>query len=199
MLSPSASPLVWIDCEMTGLSPTTDVLLQVACYITSPTLSFLDPQGFETVIHREPETLAEMSQWCINTHSRTGLTQRVLSSTITPAEAAQQLLCYIKRHVPEKGTALLAGNTVHADKEFLRREMPEVLGWLGHRILDVSAIKEAARRWCGEEVLAGVPAKKGVHEAREDILESIEEARYWKATLFNPVRRPPTGGVGGEM
>jgi len=92
--------------------------------------------------------------------------------------------------------ALLAGNTVHADKEFLRREMPEVLGWLGYRILDVSAIKEAARRWCGEGVLAGIPAKKGVHEAREDILESIEEARYWKATLFDAVQRPPMGEGG---
>lgn len=170
---------------MTGLNTTTDVLLQVACYITDSNLNVLDPNGFESVIHRPHSKLAEMDEWCIETHGRTGLTQRVLDSTATVQEVESRLLEYIKQYVPEKRTALLAGNSVHADKVFLAKEMSSVIEWLHYRILDVSAVKEGARRWCSEEVLSGVPKKMETHEARQDILESIEEMRYWREKLFS--------------
>ncbi|KAF8536558.1 RNA exonuclease Rex2 [Trichophaea hybrida] len=187
MLHPSTAPLVWIDCEMTGLKRS-DVLLQIACYITSSNLTLLEPSGLNLIISRPPSILDAMDSWCTTTHSATGLTSAVLASTLSVEVAGKQLLQYIQTHVPEKGVALLAGNTVHADKAFLEREMPEVVEWLHYRILDVSAIKEAARRWCGDEVLRGVPKKRGCHEAREDIKESIEEAKYWRDTLFVPAK-----------
>lgn len=116
---------------------------------------------------------------------QTGLTSRVLASTTNAETAAQLLLEYIKKYIPQPKTALLAGNSVHVDKEFLAREMPGVIEHLHYRILDVSSIKEAARRWCLTDDLGVVPEKKGMHEARMDILESIEEAQFWKGRLFD--------------
>lgn len=170
--------------QMTGLDTSTDVLLQVACYITDAHLNLLEPEGFEAVIHREAEVLDRMDEWCTATHGGTGLVQRVLDSTATVQEVEIKLFEYIKTYVPKKRTALLAGNSVHADKVFLAKEMPQVIEWLHYRILDVSAVKEGARRWCSDEVLKGIPKKMETHEARLDILESIEEMRYWKETLF---------------
>jgi oligoribonuclease len=184
-LTPSIAPLVWIDCEMTGLDPTHDVILEVSCLITTASLSLIDRAGLSIVISRPVLTMEAMSEWCRETHGRSGLTRRVLSETAVPAdEAGRRLLEYIQRHVPVPRTALLAGNSVHADRAFLVKEMPEVIDWLHYRILDVSSIKEAARRWCDVQVLRNAPPKKGLHQARADIEESIEEARYWKQTLF---------------
>ncbi|KAJ6261385.1 Oligoribonuclease [Drechslerella dactyloides] len=180
----SDNPLVWIDCEMTGLSPPADKLLQVACYITDAQLNLLEPSGFETVIARPQSLLDAMDPWCVSTHAATGLTARVLSSTTSVAAAAEALLSYIKKHVPEPQTAVLCGNSIHFDKVFLSLEMPEVVAYLYYRIGDVSSIKEFAKRWCDEEVLKGVPEKTYTHEARQDILESIEEARYYRRVLF---------------
>ena len=187
-LAASEAPLVWIDCEMSGLAAT-DVLLQIACIVTDANLRVLDPECFNVTIARGPETLAAMDAWCTATHAATGLSARVLAPDAVPiADAAAQLLAYVKRLVPERGTALLAGNTVHADKVFLVKECPAVVEWLNYRILDVSAIKEGARRWCAPAVLAGTPKKKGLHEAEEDIRESIEECRYWRDVLFRPAK-----------
>lgn len=170
---------------MTGLDPEKDQILQICCFITDSQLRLVDTPGFETVIHQPKATLDAMSQWCINTHGRTGLTAAVLASTTTPAEAAAGLLAYIQRHVPERRTALLAGNSVHADKAFLARGVyAQVLDWLHYRIVDVSTMKEAARRWASDEFLRSVPPKKEVHLAKEDILESIEEMRFYKERLF---------------
>lgn len=170
---------------MTGLDPEKDQILQISCFITDSNLHLLDNQGFETVIHHPKPTLDNMSQWCIDTHGRTGLTAGVLSSTTTPATAAADLLAYVQKHVPEQRTALLAGNSVHADKAFLAKgPYARVLEWLHYRILDVSAFKEATRRWGGDELLKEVPGKKEVHLARDDILESIEEMRFYKERLF---------------
>ncbi|KAI9675810.1 MAG: Oligoribonuclease, mitochondrial [Trizodia sp. TS-e1964] len=186
----STAPLVWIDCEMTGLDPTSDTILQIACFITSPTLTLLTPTGFTTTIHHTPHALSLMSPWCQHTHSATGLSAAALASTTTAASAALALLEFITLHVPTPGVALLAGNSVHADKAFLAREpFAKVLAHLHYRILDVSSIKEAARRWAPEEVLARVPVKRGRHEAVEDILESIAEARFYMETFL--------GGRGG--
>ncbi|OJK05108.1 hypothetical protein ASPACDRAFT_1852060 [Aspergillus aculeatus ATCC 16872] len=184
-LTRSTDPLVWIDCEMTGLDPETDQILQICCYITDADLKLLEPQGFETVIHQSPAMLASMNEWCIETHGRTGLTAAVQASTVSAESAAAALLEYIQRYVPQPRTGLLAGNSVHADKAFLAKgPYQSVLEWLHYRIVDVSALKEMARRWGSDELLAAVPAKKEVHLAREDILESIAEMRFYRERLF---------------
>jgi len=186
---------------MTGLDPETDEILEIHCLITSPTLAILDHDGFSAVVHVGEARLAAMSKWCIDTHTRSGLVQEVLDSTVTHGEAASGLLAYIKRFAPEPRTALLAGNTVHADKGFLSKgPYRAVVEHLHYRILDVSSIKEAARRWCPggaeSEVVRGVPRKMGQHRARGDILESIKEAKYYMENIFKPATGD--GGYGTE-
>lgn len=176
---------------MTGLDLANDTILQIACYITDYDLNVLEPEGFEVVIHHDKEALDKMDEWCTKHHAATGLTQKAIDSDITHEQAAERLFDYIKKYVPERKKALLAGNTVHADKAFLIKEPYRVvIKHLHHRILDVSAIKEAARRWAAPEVLKKSPQKKGLHEARQDILESIEEAKYYRNVFFQP--NPPT-------
>ncbi|PWW79385.1 ribonuclease H-like protein [Tuber magnatum] len=184
-LRSSTAPLVWIDCEMTGLDPSEDVILQICCYITDHELNLLDEEGYETVIHYEKEVLDRMEDWCQNTHSSTGLITRVLESTVTVAQATEGLLAYIKKFVPVKGVALLAGNSIHCDRVFLARYYPSVVEHLHYRILDVSTVKEAVRMWCSREVNGKIPVKKLLHEARMDVLESIEELRYYKRAVFD--------------
>ncbi len=125
-----------------------------------------------------------MSQWCITTHGNSGLTQQCLHSTTTADTAAKDLLAYLQRYIPEKGVALLAGNSIHADKAFLTQPpWNTVLEHLHYRLFDVSSMKEMVRRWCPEEVLRSAPKKEVRHEARGDIEESLEEARYYKKLL----------------
>ncbi|KAA8646292.1 hypothetical protein EYZ11_007717 [Aspergillus tanneri] len=170
---------------MTGLDPEKDQILQICCFITDADLQLLDPTGFETVIHQPKSLLDQMSPWCIDTHGRTGLTATVLASTVTAESAAADLLAYIQRYVAQPRTALLAGNSVHADKAFLARgPYAAVLDWLHYRIVDVSTIKEIARRWGSQDLLDSVPPKREVHLARDDILESIEEMRFYRRWLF---------------
>ncbi|KAI5868226.1 exonuclease [Durotheca rogersii] len=177
--------LVWIDCEMTGLDPETDEILEIFCIITTGTLEVVDAAGWGVVVHQPPKRLAQMGAWCAATHERSGLTAASLASTVSAAAAAEGLLAYVRRHVPQAGTALLAGNSVHADRAFLARgPYRAVLDHLHYRILDVSSLKEAARRWCPAGVLAGAPVKRALHQARNDILESIAEARYYKDAIF---------------
>jgi oligoribonuclease (3'-5' exoribonuclease) len=201
-------PLVWIDCEvwttptrrqcihtdvqqMTGLDPDTDVIIEIFCIITNGNLDVLDERGWGATIHQTKERMDLMDDWCTKTHRNSGLTAAVLSSNTAPQQAANELFEYIKKYVPESKRALLAGNSVHADKAFLRREpYKKIMDHLHHRILDVSTIKEAAIRWSSLDILAGVPMKKGLHQAKEDILESIEEAKYYKEAIFKrPVEK----------
>ncbi|KAI0870676.1 ribonuclease H-like domain-containing protein [Hypoxylon argillaceum] len=182
-------PLVWIDCEMTGLDPDREEIIEIFCIITTGTLEVVDKQGWGTVVHQTKERMDMMDDWCTKTHAQSGLTARVIASTVTPEQAAEELLAYIKKYVPESKKALLAGNSVHADRSFLRKEpYKKVTQHLHHRILDVSTIKEAARRWCPRDVTRQAPKKLGLHQAREDILESIVEARYYKNGVFNAGR-----------
>ncbi|KAI6091299.1 ribonuclease H-like protein [Hypoxylon rubiginosum] len=188
----SDAPLVWIDCEMTGLNPDREEIIEIFCIITTAKLDVIDEDGWGTVIHQSQERMDQMDDWCTRTHAKSGLTAAVVASKVTPEQAADELLAYIKKYVPEQG-ALLAGNSVHADRAFLRKEpYRKVVSYLHHRLLDVSTIKEAARRWCPREVIRGAPTKQGLHQAKEDILESIAEARYYKEVIFdtvNAVRR----------
>lgn len=176
--------------QMTGLDPDKEVVLEIYCLLTTGELELLDEEGFHAVIHFPKERMDQMDEWCTKTHAATGLTAAVLASTTTPEEAADGLYAYITRFIPERKRALLAGNSVHADRMFLRLQpYTKVIKHLHHRILDVSAIKEAARRWCSEDIIRKVPTKKARHKARDDILESIEEAKYYRDAIF---QRPPS-------
>ncbi|QSZ28868.1 hypothetical protein DSL72_003373 [Monilinia vaccinii-corymbosi] len=194
---------------MTGLDLENDVIIEISCIITNGNLEVVDEKGWGAVIHQDKETMDKMvgtpspgaqavlinfylhnhlksqDEWCTKTHASTGLTSEVLSSTTTPAEAASSLLAYIKKYIPEPRRGLLAGNSVHADRAFLSKgPYKQVIDHLHYRILDVSSIKEAAKRWCDLDVLVGQPKKEGKHRGREDIEESISEARYWKERVF---------------
>ncbi|KAG9245905.1 ribonuclease H-like domain-containing protein [Calycina marina] len=183
--SKDSHPRIWVDCEMTGLNSETDQILEIFCIITNSQLETLDDAGWGCVVHHPQSTLSAMGEWCTNMHASTGLTAKVLSSTTTPEDAAAGLLEYIQRYVPEKGQGLLAGNSVHADKAFLSKgPYNAVLEHLHYRIVDVSSIYECVIAWCGLDVLMGIPSKKKRHTAKEDILESIAEARYYKDAIF---------------
>jgi oligoribonuclease len=170
---------------MTGLDTENDTIMSLAAFVTDADLNLLDEQGYEAIIHHNNEQLDRMGEWCTKHHGQSGLTQQCLDSTTTAEEAAEGLLQYIKTYVPERRTGLLAGNSVHADKSFLVEQPYKVVtDHLHYRILDVSSIKEAARRWAPKDVLKRIPRKQMLHEARADILESIEEARFYRETFF---------------
>lgn len=171
---------------MTGLDPDSDEIIEIFCLITNGDLDLAHDDGWGAVIHQSQERMDAMDEWCRRTHGNSGLTKAVVGSTMSAEEAAEELLGYIQKHITEPRVALLAGNSVHADRAFLSKgPYKKVLDYLHYRILDVSSIKEAAKRW-RPDVLAMAPAKKGLHEARQDILESIEEARYYKEAIFQP-------------
>ncbi|KAG9233531.1 mitochondrial putative Oligoribonuclease [Amylocarpus encephaloides] len=177
---------------MTGLDVENDVIIEIFCLITNGNLEVLDEEGWGAVIHQDKETMDKMDDWCTRTHGESGLTAAVLASTTTPEEASQSLLEYIQKFIPTRKTGLLAGSSVHADKAFLRKEpYKEAHDYLNHHILDVSTIKEAARRWSDREVFRGRPEKKLLHKAKDDILESIEEAQYYKEAIFQDKKSPP--------
>ena len=181
----STDPLVFIDCEMTGLDPEKETIMSMACFITDAQLELRDEQGWESIIHHDKSTLDRMDEWCTKTHGASGLTAACIASTTTSEQAADGLHEYIKKYVGEGRRGLLAGNSVHCDKAFLSKApYNRITDYLSYRILDVSSLKEAARRWAPGEVLLGVPSKKLLHQAREDILESIEEARYYREKCF---------------
>ncbi|CAI6340236.1 unnamed protein product [Periconia digitata] len=170
---------------MTGLDPENETIMSLACFVTDYDLNILDDYGFEAVVHHSKEQLEQMGEWCTKHHGESGLTQACIDSTMTAEEAAEGLLQYIRKHVPEPRKALLAGNSVHADKSFLVKwPYNSIVDHLHYRILDVSSIKEAARRWAPRDTLRKIPKKKMLHEARADILESIAEAKFYRQTFF---------------
>ncbi|RMZ85752.1 hypothetical protein DV737_g478, partial [Chaetothyriales sp. CBS 132003] len=180
---------------MTGLDHTTDTILSLSCFITTAKLDLVEPQGYHCVIHHTQSQLSSMSAWCVQHHGASGLAQQCLASDTTADTAAAQLLAYIKAHVPRPKTALLAGNSIHADRMFLARPpWHPVLDYLHYRLFDVSACKEMVRRWCSDDVLHAVPSKEARHTAREDILESLEEAKFYKA-LMSGIKTTPREGV----
>lgn len=170
--------------QMTGLDFDKDEIIEIYCLITNGDLALADTEGWGTVVHQPQARMDQMNEWCARTHGQTGLTAAVVASDVTPEQAADGLLAYIKKHVPEAGTGILAGNSVHADRAFLNREpYRKVLDHLHYRILDVSSLKEATRRW-SPRALETMPVKKMLHKAKDDILESIEEARFYKEAVF---------------
>ncbi|GAB3326278.1 oligoribonuclease [Geodermatophilus aquaeductus] len=174
--------LVWIDCEMTGLDLTKDKLIEVAVVVTDSELRVLDP-GLDLVISADDADLEDMADVVTEMHAKSGLTEAVRSSTLTVAEAEQQLLAYIKRWVPERRTAPLCGNSIGTDRGFLARDMPELDDHLHYRMVDVSSVKELARRWF-PRVYFAQPSKGLAHRALADIVESVRELAYYRRTLF---------------
>ena len=175
-------PLVWIDLEMTGLDPEVDVIVEIAAIITDGSLE-KTIEGPDLVIHADQEALEAMAPIVQDMHGGSGLTEAVGQSSLTMADAEQQVLEFVRAHLPEPGQAPLAGNSVHADRAFLKRYMPELEAWFHYRNVDVSTVKELARRWY-PDVLENAPEKTGGHRALADIRESIEELRYYREAIF---------------
>jgi oligoribonuclease len=181
--------LVWIDCEMTGLNPETDCLVEVAVVITNSDLELLD-EGLDVVIKPRPESWNNMSEFVRNMHTESGLINEV-ENGLSLEVAEQVILDYVKRFVPNAKEAPLAGNTIGTDRMFLNKYMPQLDQHLHYRNIDVSSIKELTRRWY-PRVYFQLPKKDGGHRALADILESIQELRYYRQTVMVPVPGPTT-------
>jgi oligoribonuclease len=182
--------LVWIDCEMTGLDLQRDALIEIACLVTDGDLNVLG-EGVDVVIHADEAALAGMPDVVRDMHARSGLTDEVRRSTVKLADAEQQVLAYVREHVPDIRTAPLAGNSIATDRGFLARDMPELDAHLHYRMVDVSSVKELCRRWY-PRVFYAKPDKGLAHRALADILESIRELDYYRRTLFVPLPGPTT-------
>ena len=179
--------IVWIDCEMTGLSLETDALVEVAALVTDYELTVLG-EGVDVVIRPPDAALAQMGDFVREMHTSSGLLDQLAAGTTL--EAAQQLvLDYVRAWVPEQGKAPLGGNTVATDRAFLLRDMPELESHLHYRIIDVTSIKELSRRWFPRAYFAA-PTKTGGHRALADIRESIAELRYYREAIFVPQPGP---------
>ncbi|WP_043631433.1 oligoribonuclease [Chromobacterium haemolyticum] len=168
--------LIWLDMEMTGLNPETDRIIEVAMIVTDSQLNVV-AESPVLVIHQPDEVLDGMDDWNKNTHGKSGLIEKVKASTLGEAEAEQILLDFMARYVPPRITPM-CGNTIHQDRRFMVRWMPKLEEYFHYRNLDVSTLKELCKRW-KPEVARGV-VKRGKHEALADILESIEELRYYR-------------------
>ncbi|AEV82089.1 oligoribonuclease [Actinoplanes sp. SE50] len=179
---------MWIDCEMTGLDLGKDKLIEVAALVTDPDLNVLG-DGVDLVIHADDAALDAMPPVVRDMHAKSGLTEEVRRSVLTMAEAEEQILAYVKEHVPNPRTAPLCGNSIATDRGFLARDMPALDAHLHYRMIDVSSIKELCRRWF-PRVYFGQPAKGLSHRALADIRESIRELEYYRRTVFVPPPGP---------
>jgi oligoribonuclease len=183
----SQDRIVWIDCEMTGLDLRRDALIEVAALVTDSELTVLG-DGIDVVVRPPAETLETMVDVVRTMHTTSGLLAE-LEGGMTMTEAEDAVLAYIRQWVPEARRAPLAGNSVATDRGFLARDMPTLESHLHYRIVDVSSIKELARRWYPRVYFAS-PVKRGGHRALADIRESIEELKYYREILFVPQPGP---------
>jgi len=174
------TPLVWIDMEMSGLVPERERILEVAMLVTDADLQPLAAAPV-LVLHQADAVLDAMDGWNKSTHGKSGLIEKVRTSTLTEADAERILVDFLKPLVGP-GVAPLCGNTVHQDRRFMARYLPALEAYLHYRIIDVSTLKELAKRW-RPDVIAGF-AKEGRHEALADIQESIEELKHYRATFL---------------
>ena len=172
--------LVWLDLEMTGLEPEHDRIIEIATIVTDSELNIL-AQGPVIAIHQSDELLDSMDEWCTNQHGKSGLTQRVKDSDVNEQEAMAQTIAFLEQWVP-KGASPLCGNSIGQDRRFLVRYMRELDDYFHYRSIDVSTIKELARRW-QPEVLTKVK-KQGSHLALDDIKDSIMELQVYRTEIF---------------
>ena len=181
VLEKSDQNLVWLDCEMTGLEPDTDRLLEIAVIVTGPSL---EPriEGPVFAIHQSDELLNGMDAWNKGTHGRSGLIDKVKASTVTEEEAEQAIIDFLKQYVP-KGKAPMCGNSIGQDRRFLVRYMPKLEAFFHYRNVDVSTLKELAKRWKPEAYASFKKAQK--HTALADVHESIDELAHYRTHLLN--------------
>ncbi len=173
--------LIWIDLEMTGLDPEGDRIIEIATIVTDAQLNVL-AEGPVMAVKQSDALLQGMDEWCTKTHGESGLTQRVKDSAISENEAEQATIEFLKQYVPE-GKSPLCGNSVWQDRRFLARYMPQLEAYCHYRLIDVSTVKELARRW-KPEAMSGFE-KKGAHLALDDIRESIEEMKHYRKTFID--------------
>ncbi len=173
--------IVWVDCEMTGLEVTVDEICEIGVVVTDGELNVLDP-GLQLVIKPSAKALRNMGDFVRQMHTDSGLIQEIPKG-ISMAKAEKQVLEYIKQWVPEERTAPLAGNSIGTDRMFLNRQMPNLDKFLHYRNIDVSSLKELSRRWF-PRVYFQLPKKTGSHRALADILESIQELRYYRKAIL---------------
>ncbi|KXI28362.1 oligoribonuclease [Paraglaciecola hydrolytica] len=173
--------LVWVDMEMTGLEPNTDVVLEIATIVTDKNLNIL-AEGPVLAIYQPDSVLDNMDQWCIDTHGKTGLTARCRQSKITEQMAVEQTIAFLQPYV-DKGKSPMCGNTIGQDRRFMVKYMPELEAYFHYRNIDVSTVKELVKRWSPAS-LQGFE-KKGIHLALDDIRESIAELVFYRKKVFN--------------
>ena len=176
-----------MDLEMTGLDPDRHTIVEIATLVTDDELEVV-AEGPDLVVHQPPEALAEMDDVVRDMHTRSGLLPAIEASEVSLADAGAQTLAFLEEHVPEARTVPLCGNSIGTDRRFLARYLPEIEDHLHYRSVDVSTIKELARRWYPDQ-LAALPRKATAHRALDDIRESIDELRYYRTHLFVPMEQ----------
>ncbi|HYA45185.1 MAG TPA: oligoribonuclease [Acidimicrobiales bacterium] len=174
--------LVWMDLEMTGLEPSRDSIVEIATLVTDDELDIV-AEGPDLVIAAPPATLQAMGDVVRQMHSRSGLLEAISASTTSLEEAGEATLAFVRVHVPERGKVPLCGNSIATDRRFLAAQLPELEAYFHYRSIDVSTVKELARRWY-PEAFAAAPKKLGAHRALDDIKESVAELRYWRSAVF---------------
>ncbi len=171
--------LIWVDLEMTGLEPQKEVILEIATLVTDSELNII-AEGPNLIIHQSDEVLAGMNEWCVKQHNKTGLVDAVKKSTVTVEQAQQQTLDFLKMHVnPQKSP--MCGNSICTDRQFLKKYMPTVEAYFHYRHIDVSTLKELAKRWAKH---IAVEKKSSTHRALDDIHESLNELKHYRSELL---------------
>eukprot|EP00276_Gloeochaete_wittrockiana_P008181 CAMPEP_0184651442 /NCGR_PEP_ID=MMETSP0308-20130426/9050_1 /TAXON_ID=38269 /ORGANISM="Gloeochaete witrockiana, Strain SAG 46.84" /LENGTH=206 /DNA_ID=CAMNT_0027085659 /DNA_START=139 /DNA_END=759 /DNA_ORIENTATION=- len=179
--------MVWVDLEMTGLDLAKDHIIEMACIVTDGELNIV-AEGPDIVIHQSDEIMANMNAWCIEHHGASGLTDRVRQSKYSLQETEDIMLKFVKQHTLPK-QAVLCGNSIFMDKAFMMKYMPRFMAHLHYRIVDVSTVKELSQRWYPEEH-EHRPKKSNAHRALSDILESIDELRFYRGHIFKTPKAP---------
>ncbi|ELL7088097.1 oligoribonuclease [Vibrio fluvialis] len=180
-MSFSDQNLIWIDLEMTGLDPETHKIIEIASIVTDSQLNIL-AEGPVLAVHQPESELQKMDDWCTNTHTNSGLVERVRQSSVNEDDAVAQTIAFLEQWVPA-GKSPICGNSIGQDRRFLYKHMPRLEEYFHYRYIDVSTIKELTRRW-KPEVLDGL-SKQGSHLALDDIRESIAELKFYRGTIFN--------------
>ena len=181
-MTQNANNLIWIDLEMTGLDTQNDLIIEIATIVTDSELNTL-AEGPVLAIHQSDEIMNSMDEWNTNQHGKSGLTERVKKSDTSVEQAEQQTIAFLKEYVPA-GASPMCGNSICQDRRFMARLMPELEAFFHYRNLDVSSLKELAKRW-SPEIIKGI-SKQGSHLAMDDIRDSINELRYYREHLFKP-------------